>query len=274
MIAVRNVLGADTEVAQSILDTMSEDDFEDFIELQNSITSGDELFETLMDDKINDIRDEREQKKYIQKFIHFYLNIQGPSSLFDVYLKKSEQLKDAYEEKRQSLDETVGTFTDIVKNTMDDIVWFLSIIPKMFRDDDEMQTGIRLIYNSEGNLLVTYNEEKKDFDFNWQVTNILMPLILNHIQKNNVRRSGNNTPVPSSLPQNYEDLKMKVATSKKRSSKDDSDYDYRGTTNETYRKLFGNTLKARKLLLDEHYNQRERNSLHLYHPHYPKIMRI
>lgn len=186
MKAVKTLLdSADSETLQAIIDNMEDEQLDYFLKLQSSVLDG--TFNTIQEvSRLTEMENDEERSIYITYFLYFYLNFPGPNELIEYYIKKNDEIKKLYNKYKKSLTETAENITDYMKNTISDINWFFS---NAFTSlPVEEQDKIKNIY-ANGKLLLKYNTENQSFEYDDQVTNIMMEKILKYLQEKNVRNA-------------------------------------------------------------------------------------
>lgn len=186
MKAVKTLLdSADSETLQAIIDNMEDEQLDYFLKLQSSVLDG--TFNTIQEvSRLTEMENDEERSIYITYFLYFYLNFPGPNELIEYYIKKNDEIKKLYNKYKKSLTETAENITDYMKNTISDINWFFSTAFTRLPDDE--QDKIKSIYEN-GKLLFKYNIENQSFEYDDQVTNIMMEKILQYLQEKNVRNA-------------------------------------------------------------------------------------
>lgn len=225
MSAVKTLLNsADKGALQTIIDRMEDKHLDYFLELQSSVVDG--TYDTMqevsrLEYMVKDMDNDEERDTYIRCFLYFYLNFPGPNELIEFYNEQNSNLNDLFNKYKKTLTKKAEGIIDYMKNTISDINWFFSAA--FARLPEEEQNKIKTIYGN-GKLLFKYNTENQSFEYDDQVTNIMMEKILEHLQKKNVRNVSSLGPNTSSQPPDYDTVfnkfgiqnepKYKEATSK------------------------------------------------------------
>lgn len=186
MSAVKILLNsADSETLQAIIDNMEDKQLDYFLKLQESVIDG--TFDTMQEvSRLQKMENNEERDKYIKYFVYFYLNFPGPNELIEYYKTLYTDINELLSEYQKPLAKKVNSIADYMKNTISDVNWFFSTVFTHLPDDE--QDIIKDIY-ANGKLLLKYNKENQSFEYDDQVTNIMMPKILNYIKDKNVRNA-------------------------------------------------------------------------------------
>ena len=207
MKAVKTLLDqADKGALQAIIDIMEDEQLEYFLELQNFVLNG--TYDTMKEfTRLEQIKNVEKRDRYIIYLLHFYLNFPGPNELIEFYKTNYEHINSLFIEYKNSLSNTAKNITDYMTNTINDVKWFFSTAFTHLPDDE--QTKIKSIYKN-GKLLLKYNTENQSFEYNEQVTNIMMDKILTYLQKTNVRNKSPLDVKTLSQPGNYNSVFDKI----------------------------------------------------------------
>jgi len=169
MEAVNILLNAsDNAALQAIIDRMSEEDLEKFIELQNSINDGTYYtMNKVSEDEKQENADKPNPLFTLMNAILF--NIPNPEEIIEKInsklQEKSKQVSDTVNNASETISDTISDTFNFVMNTYDNIKLVVgAVLSNNEISDDDKSRLVKHLYNKKGYLLMKYEDGEFKFD--------------------------------------------------------------------------------------------------------------
>ena len=206
MKAVKRLLETSNKNAlQEIIDTMSEDDFANFTNLQKSIFDG--TYDNM--NKVSQYEKQEDANKPSKLLIimnAILFSIPNPEEIIkninSKLQEKKEKIKKFTTETSTSVSQGISDSINYVKNTFDNIKWFVGAVLESDQiSDDDKKELVKHLYNEKGYLLMKY--ENGEFEFDSALNKIIFDKVLELVDETNVRKSISVEEIHNSQPEPY-----------------------------------------------------------------------